>query len=74
MPSFIMHCRYGAGRSVGVELDASRYTAALRLRDYGIAHGLIAADESDRIFFRNGDAFAPGAFVDATHSKLTHRQ
>jgi hypothetical protein len=52
-----------------VELDASRYAAALRLRDYGLSRDLIAAEESDRIFFRNGDAFAPQAFADATHSK-----
>ena len=64
-----LHCRYGAGRSIGVELDASRHNAALRLRDYGLAHDLIAAEESDRIVFRNADAFAPRAFVDATHSK-----
>ena len=64
-----LYCRYGAGRSIGVELDASRYAAALRLRDYGVAHDLLTAEESDRTFFRNGDAFAPRAFIDATHSK-----
>ena len=61
-----MH-RYGGGRSVGVELDATRHVAALRLRDYGLSNDLITAEESDRIFLRNGDAFAPGAFSDATH-------
>ena len=54
-------------KSIGLELDATRHAAAVRLYDYGVSHQQINRDEADRIKMRHGDAFLPGAFHDATH-------
>ena len=61
---FAMH---SGGRSVGVELDASRHNAATRLRQHGLTSGLLTPDEAERVVLFHGDAFAPGVFADATH-------
>ena len=45
---------------LGVELDATRHAAAVRLRDHGVERGLITPEESDRIYLANKDAFVPG--------------
>lgn len=54
-------------KSIGLELDASRHAAAVRLFNAGVRHGHINLDEAGRIELRFRDAFLPGGFNDATH-------
>jgi hypothetical protein len=52
---------------VGIELDAPRAAVADALRRAALGAGLLAPAEAARLSLRQGDAFADGAFADATH-------
>jgi len=54
-------------RSVGIENNPSRAAAAEKAFKSAVDKGNLSAEEKNRITLKEGDAFAEGAFEDATH-------
>jgi SAM-dependent methyltransferase len=58
--------RRSARRAVGIEVDPRRHALAEAHLRRGVERGLISAQEAARVVLARGDAFAAGAFRDAT--------